>query len=175
MEASGKTLLSAGDYENVLKISKTVRTHETAGRLLGIGEAEVTVLTEMDDVPAKCRVDWLRPGVIVDLKTTDDASPGGFSRSIASYGYDVQAAWYLDCCQAAGIEAEAFIFIAVEKAAPYAVGIYELDYASLEVGRSKYQRALSLWKHCTATDEWPGYSPEIVTLQLPVWAMWEAA
>ena len=175
LEASGKTILYADDYENVLQISKAVRTHDTAGRLLGMGEAEVSIFTEIDGVPAKCRADWLRQRCIVDVKTTDDASPEGFARSIAKYGYDIQAAWYLDCCAAAGIEAYTFVFVAVEKSAPYAVGIYELDYASLEVGRSKYQRALSLWKHCTATDEWPGYSPEIITLSLPAWAMKEAA
>lgn len=175
VEASGKNILSMDDYCNVSAIAKAVRQHETAGKLLKEGTAEVSLFTEIEDVPSKCRMDWLRPGVIVDLKTTDNASPTGFAKSISNYSYDIQAAWYLDCCQSAGLDIETFVFVAVEKAPPYAVGLYELDYASLDVGRSKYQRALSLWKHCAAIDEWPGYSDDIITLQLPAWAMREAA
>lgn len=39
--------------------------------------------------------------VVVDLKTTDDASLEGFSKSIANWGYDVQHPYYLDGLQLA--------------------------------------------------------------------------
>lgn len=177
IEASGKTPLKFDDFQNCLSIASAVRNHTTARKLLSRGDAEVSIFSEIDDVAVKCRHDWLRSdaGLIVDLKSTDDASESGFARSIANYGYDIQAAWYMDVCKSADIEIDTFIFVAVEKAAPYAVGVYELDLSSLEVGRSKYQRALSIWKHCTATDEWPGYPEDIITLQLPAWAMKEAA
>lgn len=168
---SGKTILTASDHAIITAIAQSVLNHFTAKTLLSTGNAEVSIYTDIDGVPAKCRMDWLRPGLILDLKTTDDASPSGFSRSVAQYGYDVQAAWYIDCAKAEGLGIETFIFIAVEKEPPYAVGIYELDTDSIEVGRRKYQRALSIWKHCTATDEWPGYSEDIITIQMPAWAM----
>jgi hypothetical protein len=175
LEQSGKIILSHDDYRDVCRIAISVQDHETASLFLKDGHAEVSIFTEIEGIPAKCRLDWLRPGVICDLKTTDDASPSGFARSCANYGYDMQAAWYLDCAEAAGISIDAFVFIVVEKSAPYAVGLYELDAASLQVGRTKYQRALSLYRHCTDTGEWPGYSPEIISIQLPAWAMREAA
>lgn len=173
IEASGKTPFKFADYQNCLAIAEAVRNHAAVKKLLEKGDAEVSIFGYLDDVPVKCRPDWLsvEKGLIVDIKTTDNASESGFTRSIATYGYDIQAALYLDVCNAAGIDCDTFIFIAVENVAPYAVGIYELDLASLEVGRSKYQSALALWKHCTATDEWPGYPEEIITLQLPAWAM----
>lgn len=175
LEASGKTILAADDYQNVLDIALAVRSHETAGKLFNHGIAEVSVFSEIDDVPVKARFDWLRNNIIVDLKTTDDASPDEFVRSIAKYGYDVQAAWYLDVAKADGIEISNFIFVAVEKNPPYAVGLYELDAESIEIGRTKYQKGLSIYRHCVKTGEWPSYSPDIITLQLPKWAMREAA
>jgi hypothetical protein len=175
IEASGKIVLSHNDHEDVVNMALSVRNHETASRLIWQGQPEVTVFTEVDDIPAKCRLDWYRPGIIVDVKTTDDASPVGFARSCANYGYHLQAAWYMDCCAAANVPADNFIFLVVEKTAPYAVALYELDLASLEVGRTQYQHALNIYKHCLATDTWPGYSDNIMPLQLPAWAMREIA
>lgn len=175
LEQSGKIILSADDYRDVCRIAISVQDHETASLFLKEGHAEVSIFTEIEDIPAKCRIDWLRTSVICDLKSTDDASPNGFARSCANYGYDMQCAWYLDCADAAGLSIDAFVFIVVEKSAPYAVALYELDAASIEVGRAKYQRALSLYRHCKMVGEWPGYSPEIISIQLPKWALMEAA
>ena len=177
LKTSGRTPLKFEDYQHCLDMATALHTHATARRLLNQGCAEVSVFAEIDGIPVKCRPDWLRKEsrLIVDLKTTEDASERGFTRSIAGLGYYLQAAWYLDVCQAAGIAIDTFLFIAVEKSPPYAVGIYELDDASLETGRREYQRALALWKHCTEMNEWPGYTPDIVTLQLPAWALREAA
>jgi hypothetical protein len=171
LESSGKIILGADDFEQISAITNAVLFHDTASKILAEGRAEVSVFTEVLDVQAKCRIDWHRPGILTDLKTTDDASPSGFARSVANYGYAMQAAWYLDCCEAAGLDARTFIFIAVEKSPPYAVAIYELTPESIEVGRIQYQRALALYKHCMATGEWPGYDTSIIQLSLPQWAI----
>jgi hypothetical protein len=59
-----------------------------------------------------------------------DASPSGFARSIATFRYHVQASHYLTGLHGA----ERFVFIAVEKTAPYAVAVYELDAAAMAAG-----------------------------------------
>ena len=175
LESTGKIILSNDDFQMIDAISQSVKANETAAKLLSQGQAEMTVYTQINGIPAKARTDWYRPGIIVDLKTTDDASPIGFSRSCATYGYAQQAAWYLDCCEAEGLEAHTFIFIVVEKSAPYAVAIYELTPESVEFGRTQYHHALNKYKECTAINEWPGYSLDIVSLSLPAWSMKEAA
>lgn len=173
MEESGKIILSANDYKMIDGIAQSVKSHESASKLLGNGRPEMTVFTEIDGVPAKCRIDWYRSNVIVDLKTTEDASLDGFQRSVAKYGYHSQSAWYLDCCESLNIPAQHFIFIAVEKTEPYAVGVYELDSASIEVGRTLNQRALDKYRQCLETNNWHGYPTDIQTLSLPAWAMRE--
>lgn len=176
IESSGKIVLSQADWEVVSHTSKAVQNHETAKKLITKGNAEMTVFAEIDNIPVKCRMDYfIHPGIIVDLKTTDDASPSGFAKSVANYGYDIQAAWYLDCATAAGLEPFTFIFIVVEKDSPNAVAIYELDPASIEIGKSKYKKALEIYKECMANNQWPGYSLNIETISLPAWAMKEAA
>jgi exodeoxyribonuclease VIII len=104
---------------------------------------------------------------VVDLKTTTDASPAGFAKSVATFRYHVQASHYL-----AGLHgAERFVFIAVEKTAPYAVAVYELDAAALAAGEQLRQRDIRVIADCQATKEWPGYGDDCQTLALPSWAL----
>jgi hypothetical protein len=63
-----------------------------------------------------------------------------------------------------------FVFIAVEKTAPYAVGVYCLDAASIAVGRERNMKHLDLFEACHTSGKWPAYSSEIETISLPAWA-----
>ena len=96
---------------------------------------------------------------IADIKTTDDASPGEFARSVRKWGYHRQAAYYMDL-----VGATRFFFIAVEKAAPFAVAIYELDDRTIEAGREANDRDLATLATCIKTDAWPAYSQVEVKL-----------
>ena len=171
LEESGKQILSASQYELISGMALSVRSNETALELISGGHAEVSFDALLNDVATRGRCDYLRDdGVVVDLKTTKSASPRGFAKSIADYRYHVQAAIYTDLLEANGLFVPEFIFIAVEKTYPYAVGIYKLDQDALDLGRSLYQRDLALYKHCVEMDDWPGYTEEVVTLSLPAWA-----
>jgi exodeoxyribonuclease VIII len=171
LAATGKKILRYKDWQIVDGITTAIRAHESASRLLSQGTPELTVFTELDGVPVKVRADWHRPGILIDLKTTDDASPDGFSRAVFKYGYDIQNALYLDAFAAAGIDVHTFIFIAVEKTAPFCCSILELDPDSIEHGRRQYQKGLATYKACSETNEWPGYSPNITMISLPAWAL----
>jgi hypothetical protein len=114
----------------------------------------------------KCRPDWFDGTTIVDLKTCQDASPASFAKAVANFGYQIQAAHYL-----AGTLATRFIFVAVEKTAPYAIGVYELNTEALIHGSIARHNALQRIQDCRAINEWPGYTDGIQTLQLPGWAL----
>jgi exodeoxyribonuclease VIII len=118
----------------------------------------------------KARSDVLRAdGVIADLKTTSDASPHGFARSILSFGYHIQAAYYLDVF---GPEYTRFAFVAVETKPPFAAGIYWIDEASIELGRQQYKKALLGMQECEKTNHWPvGYGEQEISL--PAYAFYE--
>lgn len=179
IEASGKRLLSEEDFGRVMRIRDSVFSHPTAQDLFSCGNAEVTLMGEFQGVKAKARIDWLinlqDTTIVVDLKTTECASPEEFAKSCAKYRYHVQAAWYSDLLKAAGLEAQAFYFVVVEKSAPYAVAVYELDAEAVQLGRDAYQRNLDTYKACLERNEWPAYSQYVESLSLPRWAFNQAA
>lgn len=179
IEATGKKLLSEEDYGRIMRMRNSVLCHSTALDLFSCGTPEVTLMGEFQGVKAKARIDWLislqDTTIVVDLKTTECASPEAFAKSCAQYRYHVQAAWYSDLLKAAGLEAQAFYFVVVEKSAPYAVAVYELDAESIQLGREAYQRNLDTYKACLESNQWPAYSQYVESLSLPRWAFNQAA
>lgn len=171
----GRIVLSPEQWDQLHEMAAAVHAHPAAGSLLTScpGEAEKSVywIDATTGVLCRCRPDWWRDdNVIVDLKTTEDASPEGFAKSMANYRYDVQAAYYLDGIQqATGKRPKAFVFIAVEKKPPYGVGVYVLDSDSLELGRAQYQHDLRVYAECERSGIWPGYGDKIQTISLPAW------
>ncbi len=127
-------------------------------------------------VKCKGRPDYVhRGGVVVDLKTTKDASPEEFAKVSARLGYHMQAAFYLDGMNATLQEGEdafnAFVIVAVEQKPPHGIMIYELDDAAIDIGRRDYQRALAAWDVWQRTPGgWEGYPTAIQALSLPPWA-----
>lgn len=168
MASDGIEAVSQSDWDMAKAMREAVHAHPIAAKLLEEGAPEQSFW--WDDVATgmrcKCRPDWLRPdGIVVDLKTTQDASPKGFGKSVANFRYHVQAAHYLN-----GLEAERFLFIAVEKTYPFSVAVYELDEDALQEGRHLAFRDLRRIATCRKLNEWPGYSQEVTTLSLPMWA-----
>jgi hypothetical protein len=169
MADAGIEAVSQSDMALALSMAASVRVHPAASALLAQGKAEQSFWWDdaSTGLRCKCRPDWYYGATVVDLKTTTDASPSSFARSIATFRYHVQASHYL-----AGLHgAERFVFIAVEKTAPYAVAVYELDAAALAAGDELRQRDMRVIADCQATKEWPGYGDDCQTLSLPSWAL----
>ena len=159
----------------VSRMAQAVWSHPAAGMLLQwAGKAETTHMwtDAATGLECKCRPDWLTDdgSIVVDLKTTKDASPRGFKQSVANYRYHVQAAWYLHGLeQATSKRPDQFIFICVETTAPYAVAVYAADAEMIERGHDQAMRDLAKLAVCKAADHWPSYSDQIETISLPGW------
>jgi hypothetical protein len=169
MAAAGIEAVTQSDMTLALSMAASVRVHPAAAALLAQGKAEQSFWWDdsATGLRCKCRPDWYYGTTVVDLKTTTDASPSGFARSIATFRYHMQASHYLTGLHGA----ERFVFIAVEKTAPYAVAVYELDAAALAAGNELRQRDMRVIADCQATKEWPGYGDDCQTLSLPSWAL----
>lgn len=171
---AGKLILSGDDFDTVSRIADAVRSHPGARTLLDAGAAEVSMLwtDEETSTPCKARADWLRSdGILVDLKTTRDASPAGFRREIAQHRYHVQAAHYFNGARAVfGDDPPAWVFIAVEKEPPFAVGVYMLDREAIDKARELVASAYRAWRGCTESGSWPAYGDLIEPITLPAWA-----
>ena len=161
--------VSAKDYELALNIRNAVLAHPKAALLLEQGQAELPIFGKIAELDAKCKVDFLNTkyNVCIDLKTTTNSAPGEFSKSIYNYRYHVQAAFYMDLTKA-----ERFIFIAVEKEAPFNVELYELDNDAIERGRQEYLADIETLKKCKENGNFHGYTTDnkIHIISLPTWA-----
>ena len=172
LEASGLPILSEADADRALAIHAALLCDDKVCALLNAADKEQPMIWEQHGVRCKAKADAIAPGLVIDLKTTLDAGPQEFARSIAAFGYFRQAAHYLDGYEATkGERAKDFVFIAVESQAPHAVALYRLDAASIAAGRLEMRRAAAVYRECIATGEWPGYSRKVTTLSLPRWAM----
>lgn len=162
----GKTAIESDEMEAVKQCTRSILSNPIVGPLLFKGKAEVSLFGQDDEtgVDMKARLDYLTDDMILDVKTTDDASPKGFERTVALYGYDIQAAHYLEMSQRSR-----FLFIAIEKTAPYAVGVYELDDELLEFARIERRARINLYASCKEMDSWPAYAPVINKISLATW------
>jgi len=153
-------------------MAAAVDAHPLASALLSEGAPEQTILWEQDGVPMKARLDWLAADRVVDLKTTTSANPDDFRRSIATFGYHVQQAVYEAAFAAMYRTAPRFTFVAVESKAPYLVSVIELDEEAVDRGRVLMNRAVDLYRECTASGEWSGYNA-VNSVSLPQWALFD--
>ena len=181
----GKIILTPEQMDAIQTITGNISKHFRAAKHLSRGVAERSAFWQDAEtgVLCKCRPDWLvedESGQIVailDVKTTKDSSIGGFSKSIANFGYDVQAAYYTDGLKSVIGKELPFLFLAVESDAPHNVALYRADPEMMEVGRKKCRAGLMLMKWCQESGQWPGYQPggEEELISLPVWAVKGAA
>lgn len=178
-EAGSREVITSEEAARAHAIAALVHSHPSAGPLLRGDfveperEASYFWRDAETGLECRCRPDSFDGEVIVDLKTTTDASPSGFARSVANYGYHVQAAWYRRGVAAVTGRIPRHVIIAVETSAPYAVAVYELDALALEEGDRLCQRAITTIAECQRAGRWPGYGDEIQRLGLPRWAVQE--
>lgn len=173
IEADGKEIITVEEMAKLAAIQQAVHTHPAAAKALaGSPTIEQSIFWDVDGIACRCRPDAVtEKGVIVDLKTTRDASQEGFAKSIAQYRYHVQAAFYSDGYKAAFGEApRGFVFIAVETEPPYLVAVYVASEAMTQRGRIDYQTDLDTFRRCQESGTWPGYSDAPLTIDLPKWA-----
>lgn len=164
------------EHETVLAMAAALRAHPIAGRLFapGTGEPEKALFWRDGTVMRRALLDWLPNGqpdrrlIVPDYKTTQSADPEKLQRTIETFGYHRQAAWYLDGIRALGLNATpVFLLVFQEKTPPYLVTVAEPDVVALRVGHYLNRQAIDLYADCVAAGQWPGYSDGIELIPLP--------
>lgn len=177
--AGGKHLLTKQQLHQIAGIQQALCNHESAQRALtadGVNEASFIATCPQTGLELKCRPDrLLSSGVCIDLKTTQDASASAFSKAAFNLGYHIQAAFYLKVLElAAGVAPKGFVFLVVEKEAPYGIQVFKCSEDMLSFGLVKVNELLAEVARCLDTfgdsQPWPCYTTGISELQLPAWA-----
>lgn len=176
-----RIVLKPEEWDQLQNMRAAVMAHPAARSILskkGKAEQSVYWVDEETGVLCRCRPDFwvIDDGIILDVKTTEDASAEAFRNSIARYGYDCQDAMYGDGIKAAtGKPLRLFAFLAVEKSArvvdgqPMGVAVYVLKDDSRDLGRAKYRANLKTYAECQRTNVWPGYGDALQHISLPNW------
>jgi hypothetical protein len=170
--ATGVTLLNQEQKDAIESMKLSIQSHPAASKMFqGAADTEVSCFGTFDGVKVKARIDLVPDhrevfDSLVDIKTTQDASPVSFAKTAAQLRYHVQAAWYLRFFP----NKTRFIFIAIEKTAPFECAVYEMDDAAIAQGNAEIDKQLELYRSCQEFNSWPGYSTAIQKLTLPNWA-----
>jgi exodeoxyribonuclease VIII len=155
VEATGRQCVNARLMRQAQAMADAVRQHDEAVALLD-GQAEHTFIIERgpDLLPLKGRLDMWREHQrhVVEFKTTLDASPSAFARTLQRYCYHLSAAFYLHLSGATRHS-----FIVAETQPPHAVALYHTRQTLLDEGQQLWQNALELFDRCWTADHWPGY------------------
>ena len=172
MEADnpGTTFVPHADYYNNMEVIASASDHPLIKELLTDPDSlvEHTGFFDFEGVACKVRPDLYntKNGVVLDLKTTQDASIRGFTKSVRQFGYVFQAAWYMTALRQMGEKPKKFIFLVVEKTAPYITACYTLDNNDIEREVPNVIDAIQMYGECLKNDVWPGYTDDITTLNL---------
>ena len=164
-ESAGKIVLTPDDADRVRRMADAVHKHPAAKFLLelpGRREPSYTWKDPATGLECKTRPDWHSEDrrLVVDVKTTRDASREEFAKSIANFDYHVQAA----------LEAEQFLSLAIESERPYAVAVYPASGALIAAGQRRFEAAMTLLAECWASGVWPGYGDLVQDpIDLPGW------
>lgn len=175
MENHGKAIVTQGEYNVIQGILNSLSKHKQASKLMAAGAAEESYFWRDPEtgIYCKARPDFLRDGhIMVDLKTTANASYHAFQKDLANYGYHIQAAFYLDgISEVLGKAHDSFNIIAVEKEPPFGLICFDLDKHMIAEGRAAYQQALKILKTCMDSGSYPGYPEQLTPISLPTWAV----
>jgi hypothetical protein len=168
-------LLSWDEMTACVNISQNFRKSRLAELLFVSGKAERTIVWQDKEtgVPCKARLDWLTDDytTIADIKSAEDASRAGFSKSFANYNYHRQVAWYSEGVEALTGQRPIFVFPVYEKEPPYATANYYAKTEIVEHGKREMRRLLRTYADCLSKQKWPGYDDEILPIDTPAWKL----
>lgn len=175
LDQDGRTILSPADMDKIHAMLASVQAHPWAKLLVQGGHGEVTLrwTDEATGLRCKARADYYREApkrYVLDVKTTSDASPDAFAKTVHNFGYHLQHAHYADGFRTLGLPLDGFYLLAIETEPPYVCQPYYLDAEAEGKGFALRTRAAALLKRCMETGHFPGYSDDISPIRLPAWA-----
>lgn len=173
--AAGRVPLLAAQWDEVqamVDAAAAQLVEMIAEPLFVAGKPEQPIAWQEDGVYCRSLIDWLHDDyrTIDDYKTTSrSANPEQWTRSLFSFGGDIQAAFYRRGIRAVtGVEPE-FRFVVQETYPPYALSVIGVGPDVLLMADRKIDYALAVWKRCLEDDHWPGYPQRVCYAELPAW------
>lgn len=169
-----KTTISQDDYEKALNMRDSVLN--VIGDFLDMPDAIIEHAAFWTDsetgIACKCKPDIYVPSLAlaIDLKTTGGyATADDFGKSVKSYRYHVQQAFYTQGLNANGFDVNHFLFAPVSKSAGNTCRAFSLDSRVVALGHKLLKDDLTLWADCEQANNWSRKPSQIETIHFKPW------
>lgn len=168
--AGNKIVITQAQLTEALNLVNALKQNDSVTKLLKSGFAEEEITWVEDNISCKAKLDYCRNGLIVDYKTSQDASRDGFAKSIATYGYHRQDVWYRRAYKAKyGKDALGCIFIVQDVNMPEIINIYSISEQARYYAEQEINFAVKEISERLITKNWKTSSGKIEAIDLPIW------
>lgn len=171
-EGGIKRMIDAAVYDSLYRrISTFVDSTETMKKFDGAKiEQSFYVRDPETNLLIKARPDLYKPGVISELKTTQNMKM--FEKQVWNLGYFIQCGFYSLVTElVTGTETREFNFIAQEKTAPYGVKVFYFDRSTVAFCKNKARELLNRAAVCIHENSFPIYDDVSTQIQIPNWVL----
>lgn len=173
-EHEGQTILKAAEADECAAMAQAVRQHPLVQPYLdgGVFERPIFWTDPETGIGCKAKPDWVMPDdrIVLDLKTARGIEARRFGTEAARMGYHLQLAHYANgITHALGWTPLRQLLVAVEKAAPYDVAVFEIGPDEAYLAAQDLRELLHQLKECTDSGCWPGRYTQEQALLLPAW------
>lgn len=184
--AEGRHPILAGRYQDVMKmrdvaVRAIAECEDLGGLTLSNGSAEIVLIWEdLDGTACRARLDFLASAalggnrIVLDYKSTTDATPRAFSRQIARMGYHYQDEFYSRGVQAVLGRRPKFVFLAQETRPPYACSFHGCGPSLAAIAKADIDQAIVTWGACLKSNRWPAHAQHIHWAEATPWQLTEA-
>lgn len=172
--AAGKEIATAPQAEKAFAAQERLQEDRILLDFISRSRKQVFVSVNYHDpetkivVPFKCLLDFAPMpddeeygNTLGDLKTTADATPRNWRRTVFTQGWHIQAAIYIDAMNAAsGCHYTQMAHVVSESVKPYEPArrmLIDGEESFLHLGRIQYLEMLALYARCIHTGIFPGY------------------
>jgi exodeoxyribonuclease VIII len=172
-ENKHKMFVSPELIESAYGMANAIRNEPMFYKLVNGSKIEKSIFFTHKSTGLQCkaRPDAWNNQIVVDVKTTSDASYRGFQSSALKYGYFLQAGMIKEALKSVGIEMTEFVIPCVESKPPYHTAIYTMDDDALSYGSSLFNDLMERLAVCLERDEWESYGYQ--TLSVPTYAFYD--
>jgi hypothetical protein len=162
-------VMTEDESQDLLGMIESVKEHKRTSSLLKRGKPEVSgYWTHETGQVCRVRPDFLIDDAngftIVDVKTTRNLDR--FYLDAIEYDYPLQAAFYADGIEAITRKPVIFVFLAIEKSAPYEIGLFVADESVRECGKIAYTEALIKLSECKTTNTYSFKNPDFKNMSM---------
>jgi hypothetical protein len=171
---AGHIIITEDDYNDVMAMKSELEKHPLFKDIFSKGypNKQLDFEEENSGVLVNFKPHWISASepLIVSLSSTKDATTDNVAKDMWLLKQHKKSALQIDGMRSITDVNHAFLFVVVERNAPYKINMFYPDEQAMALGMETYKKNCAIFKECVSSGKWPGLSPEITAINLPNWA-----